>query len=720
MSYGVGPQFTPHLESDLVRRELGRIVASPEFKDADRLVRFLNFIVGETLEGRGDRLKESVIGLEVFDRPAGYDPKVDPIVRVQARRLRAKLEAHYTSAGRPGELRIQLPKGGYLPAFSIAPEAPAVAPSPAVPPIAPPSAGPGRKIIASICVAAIALAALILVTRRTTVKPTGSRLFTAYPGYQNAPAFSPDGQTIAFSWGGTDSGDPNIYVQRLDADTPRRLTTSATRDRRPAWLPDGEHIGFLRDDGPDRFAVIVVPLAGGGEQQVATLLADTTAPPRIEWSRDGRKLYASERMAAHAQQRIVEIDLPSGSRRTLTQPSAAPTEGVPGDDEATLAPDGKSIAFRRRFDAGAGDVYVAQLGGEARQITRDHSGIVGLAWTRDGRSLIISSRRSSSLQRLWRFRLGGGEPDCLTDASLAASFPAVSPRDGSIAYASRYLDSNIWRIDLTGKSPAQRIIASNLLDSTPQYSPDGGRIALRSNRTGNDEIWITNSDGKSPDRVTNSGGPVTGSAHWSPDGQYLVFDSRPNGNSDILLIPAAGGRVRQLTQEPSNEVLPSFGRDGKYVYFSSDRTGAWQVWRQSLNGGAAQQITRNRGFASQESPDRRWIYYSKPDTDGLFRAPLDGGEETCVLRSLPAAFWGAWAPAGEKILYFAPPGSERSGDSTELRMLDPSSGKTWAVTTTKFPPVRWDGALAVSPDEHYALVALLEREGSEIHIQNEQ
>ena len=692
------------------------MVASPPFKDAERLIRFLNFIVEETLEGRGDRLKESIIGVEVFDREASYDPKIDPIVRVQARRLRTKLEAHYGASGRPGELQIVLPKGGYTPEFLVAPQTLEIPPATVV---VEKFAGFGWKI-AAICVVALAITATLFLTRRSAAKTTGSRLFTAYAGYQNAPAFSTDGQTIAFSWGGQDGGDPSIYAQRLDADAPRRLTNSATRDRRPTWLPDGEHIGFLRDDGPDQFAVMVIPVVGAGEQRVATLLADSTAPPRIEWSRDGKKLYASEHLAPHAQQRIVEIDLQSGARRNLTQPvSASPVEGVPGDDEATLSPDGKSIAFRRRADSGAGDVFVTSLGGDPKQITRDHSGIVGLAWTRDGQSLIISSRRSSSLQRLWRFRLDGGEPVCLTDASLAASFPAVSPRDGSIAYASRYLDSNIWRIDLTGKAAQQRIIASNLLDSTPQYSPDGTKISFRSNRTGNDEVWFTDSDGQSPARVTNSGGPVTGSAHWSPDGQFLVFDSRPNGNSDILLIPSAGGRLRQLTHEPSNGVLPSFSHDGKFVYFSSDRTGAWQIWKQSLDGGAAQQITKNRGFASQESADRRRLYYSKSDTDGLYRMPTAGGEEERVLASIPAAFWGAWALVGEKILYFAPPETGKAGDSNELRMLDPSTGKSSAVAATKFPPVRWDGALAVSPDGRFALVALIEREGSEIHLQNE-
>jgi Tol biopolymer transport system component len=81
------------------------------------------------------------------------------------------------------------------------------------------------------------------------------------------------------------------------------------------------------------------------------------------------------------------------------------------------------------------------------------------------------------------FPLDGGDPVCLTDASLAASFPAVSTRDGSIAYASRYLNTNIWRIDLTGKPAAQRMVASNLLESAPQYSPDGTKSPLDNRRS---------------------------------------------------------------------------------------------------------------------------------------------------------------------------------------------------------------------------------------------
>jgi TolB-like protein len=81
------------------------------------MARFLEFAVEETLHGRGNEIKENVIGIHVFDRPSTYDPRVDPIVRVEARRLRVKLRAYYEREGKADELIIELPKGRYSPVF---------------------------------------------------------------------------------------------------------------------------------------------------------------------------------------------------------------------------------------------------------------------------------------------------------------------------------------------------------------------------------------------------------------------------------------------------------------------------------------------------------------------------------------------------------------------------------------------------------------------------
>ena len=103
--------------SERIVTQLDRILSSKVFRQADRLKRFLTFAVNETLAGRGEQLKEFVIGVEVFGKGAGFDPRNDPIVRVQARRLRGQLSRYYRDEGQSDEILIELPKGGYTPSF---------------------------------------------------------------------------------------------------------------------------------------------------------------------------------------------------------------------------------------------------------------------------------------------------------------------------------------------------------------------------------------------------------------------------------------------------------------------------------------------------------------------------------------------------------------------------------------------------------------------------
>jgi TolB-like protein len=98
-----------------IRSHVDRILGSSQFAHSERISRFLRFAVEEWLAGRGSQLKEYVIGVEVFDRPASYDPRVDPIVRVEARRLRRKLNLYYETEGRAEAIRVDFPKGSYVP-----------------------------------------------------------------------------------------------------------------------------------------------------------------------------------------------------------------------------------------------------------------------------------------------------------------------------------------------------------------------------------------------------------------------------------------------------------------------------------------------------------------------------------------------------------------------------------------------------------------------------
>ncbi len=112
-------QVHPSITPAAIRQQLARILGSELFADSQRMARFLQFAVEETLQGRAQQLKENVIGVHVFDRSPSYDPRIDPIVRVEARRLRLKLQAYYQLASQSDELVFEMPKGRYAPLFRM-------------------------------------------------------------------------------------------------------------------------------------------------------------------------------------------------------------------------------------------------------------------------------------------------------------------------------------------------------------------------------------------------------------------------------------------------------------------------------------------------------------------------------------------------------------------------------------------------------------------------
>ncbi|WP_139826213.1 hypothetical protein [Derxia lacustris] len=136
---GLPPAPEPR-ERDVVRECLERVAASPQFARSRRLSRMLRHVVLATLAGQRRELSEMAIGLAVFDRlPSSYNPGEDPIVRVQARRLRDKLAAYYEAGGRADPVRIVMPCGGYVAVFRAGPSAVEPAPEPGGNPLAAPA-----------------------------------------------------------------------------------------------------------------------------------------------------------------------------------------------------------------------------------------------------------------------------------------------------------------------------------------------------------------------------------------------------------------------------------------------------------------------------------------------------------------------------------------------------------------------------------------------------
>lgn len=522
-------------------------------------------------------------------------------------------------------------------------------------------------------------------------------------GEKYSPSLSPDGKQLAFAWNGGTGLHFSIYVKYIGTEEPLRLTKQESVDFNPVWSPDGRYIAFCRIQKGET-GIYIIPALGGAERKVR----DTHWEERdfyqvffyfgrLSWSPDGKLLAFSDRTSSNEPTAIYLLSLGSLSARRLTAP------GFPGDYNPAFSPDGQTLAFNRGSH-GITSIYTLPVaGGEERRVITGPQYGWGLAWTPDGRDIVFG--RAGWLARsgwLWKISARGGEPERLQFGQEGTE-PSI--RGNRLAYARQVANLNIWRKQLDSLDssvPADRFLSSTTMESGPQYSPDGSRIAFESTRSGSYEVWICRSNGSNLSQLTHFN-TVTGTPRWSPDGQQIAFDSRAPGNADIFVMDSRGGSVRQLTTEAATDVVPSWSRDGRWIYFASDQSGGWEIWKMPSAGGPAVQVTRHGGYSAFEAPDGKFLYYTKyPAVPGVWRIPTSGGEETEVIAALEPEYWGYWAVVENGIYYL---------DTTEkpaIAFFDFTTHRTRRVFDLENRPAGEATGLAASPDGRTILYTQLD------------
>src|SRR5215469_3256049 len=525
-------------------------------------------------------------------------------------------------------------------------------------------------------------------------------------GEKYTPSVAPDGQHLAFAWNGGAGPYFSIYVKLIGSEEPLRLTKQASIDFNPVWSPDGRYIAFCRI-AQNEPGIYIISALGGAERRVRKTLWEEQefyeaigSVGRLSWSPDGKRLAFSDRASRNEPPAIFLLELDSLEDRRLTSARSR------GDFDPAFSPDGQTLAFNRRGD---GIYTVAVLGGEERRVISGSMFYWGLTWTPDGRQIVFADASwPVSTGWLWKISTHGGEPERLQFGQEGVE-PSI--RGSRLVYVRETANLNIWRRKLNSllsASPPDRLISSTKMESGPQFSPDGSKIAFESTRSGAYEVWMCRSDGSDLAQLTHFNS-LTGTPRWSPDGQYIAFDSAAPGNTDIFVIDSLGGAPRNHTREPSQEVVPSWSRDGHWIYFASDRTGSWQVWKMPSTGGPAVQVTHQGGFATLESPDGRFLYYAKGlAVPGLWRIPTSGGEEIELISALKPGYWGYWAVVEDGIYYLdmAPkPGINYFDITTRQskRVFDLENHPVWGVP-----------GLAISPDKKTILYTQLDSLNSEI------
>lgn len=507
---------------------------------------------------------------------------------------------------------------------------------------------------------------------------------TALPGFESDPAFSPDGNQVAFAFGAPEIC--GIYTIMVGGEKALRLT-SGSGDASPTWSPDGRRIAFYRysDHGT---AIYAVPALGGTEQRLYAGGPTGAWEYGLDWSPDGKILAFSESEGDKNRAWMTLLSLADSTTRRLTSPSDQEYDSAPA-----FSPDGSTVAFVRGIVAGVvSDLYVAPTaGGRPKRLTFDNTWIRGApSWTSDGREIVFSSARGG-LDSLWRVSASGGTPRPVAGVGVIAWSPSISPKGNQLVYLRMSFKDNLFRLnlkdDIHPQGPPALLRSEKGFNWRPQFSPDGKRFVFESNGLGYSELWACDSDGSHCGSLTSLRG-TAGAARWSPDGRYIAFEFRPEEHSEVYLLEVGGGMPRLLPTLPgSDNGGPNWSRDGKWIYFYSDRNGEpFQLWKVSLEGGPPVQVTKNGGVFGAESEDGHLLYFSKFDVPGIWKMPLPGGEEKRVLDRAGGQGWFNWALTRNGIYFRDAKKNDTNHDFVGvLNFFDFATGKTTTVTTLEQP-----------------------------------
>ena len=661
-----------------------------------------------------------------------------PDTFVEEANLSFQISALRKALGDDSGLIETVPKHGYRFAAEVRAVAPVVLLTPplenAGPSVIVPTARAAiRKWVVALVGASVLLAASYLVFFKRPQAATGTPAsvavpLTAYPGFETAPSLSPDGSQVAFVWDGPNEDNRDIYVKLVGPGEPLRLTTDPRWDDGPAWSPDGRLIAFRRVMEGGTTAILVIPALGGAERMVATFNAGDRLPA---WTPDGKWIAVGGRPDHETSTGIWLIGLDGLERRRLTDAADVDV----GDTTPRFSFDGRYVAFIRARQRGQYAVYVLELSSSLTpvslpiRVTMESPAMRGLAWSPNSKSLVFSS--GAHVAGTWLQKIAftatesaqPAQPEILPFGERASA--VTTARTGRLVYAAHSRDVALWQLSLTASTNAvgpTPVAASTYDEHTPDYSPDGKRLAFTSNRSGAEEIWIADADGSNPKQMTAMKGPLCANPRWSPDGRTILFTSRREGSQDLYLLSPDTGEVRRLTDHPSEETEPRWSRDGRSIYFGSPRAGRRDVWKMSAAGGPAVRITQHGGMTATESLDGRVLYYAKQGAGptSIWQVPVDGGEEKLVVDGLSNSLNFAVADRG---LYFLAAGDSTFRPPSQVlnRVRQPTSIDFFEFATAKRTTLfvvgkqAWVG-MALSPDQRSLLYSVIDSAGSNLML----
>jgi Tol biopolymer transport system component len=527
-------------------------------------------------------------------------------------------------------------------------------------------------------------------------QPMHMTTLTRMEGAQYQPSWSADGRNLAFIASGPGDRGSAIYIQAAGDMKPRQLIAGYGDYSSPSWSPDGKSLAFIHTQ-PDTAELVILSLASSPPRQLTTLFLHRYSLNyrHLDWSPDGDFLAVDDKAVETDPLSLYLVHISDGKKIRLTYPNM----DMIGDVAPRFSPDGTRVAFIRLKYQFENDVFVSPVtGGESRRLT-DQSHLLGDVDWQSNDNLIFSGRLDDKF-RFWQLDLRSPAPSAMLASAVGTDLPtqfSIVRASGWLAYSAFAPDLNIWSLDLTqrpGAPPAwNTVIQTPGEDIEPSFSPNGTRVAFRSDQSGKIELWVSNRDGSQASPIDTQN--LTPSVYcWERDGKALIFASPATiGLFEVSQSPPY--RLRRITALPYSH--PALSVDGKSVFAIQGNF----VYRVAVADGAAQKVSDQGGAPIVQSKDGRYLYFARGRMDPtISRLDLETGNQTVVVSSIFPGYSDSWALTQKGILFLK---MESGHLLIKLHDLTTQNEITVAEFAGSLPPVGLSG-FAISPDERTLFV----------------
>jgi Tol biopolymer transport system component len=425
---------------------------------------------------------------------------------------------------------------------------------------------------------------------------------------------------VAFAWAGPEGDNVDIYIKQRNAEASLRVTEDPGWAAWPAWSPDGQTLAFIQ--GTDSLnAICLVPTLGGAVRAVHEVAGWVEG---LDWSPDGSRLVYSARVPESVNHGLFSLTLDDFE----ITPLVLDRQDSAGDFHPRYSPDGSTLAWIGLDQSGRTGVFAApEAGGEVTPVIVGMSELQGLAWSPDGRFLVYAAAPEGRFD-LWQVALAGGKPRWIPTPGDFAWNPTIARDTGDLVYEEVRADQDLWRIRVIDEDPwlleTEPFIHSTRWEFEADYHPDGTKVVFVSARSGKPELWLADRDGGNLRRLTLLGSAAVSNPRWSPGGDRIAFNTRAENRQVVRVIEARGGEPRMVTDPGRQEVFTAWCADGKHLLISADRGEGWQIYRQDPAGGSGEPVTLAGGLTGVESPSGQELFFTRPGKTGLWRKYLVG------------------------------------------------------------------------------------------------